>query len=537
MALPPRKILLVVTTGGFTHAAPVLDVAKVLADRGHTIEFATLNGQGHYIANYPFVSKLHLLGEGPTEQQYEEHYLRMRRWNPDYPLAGAMPSKYMFDSFWPVAYHGLKKIMDDPADRPDFIFGDFFVDAIKDMHIQYKTPIAMMFPQMPALMFPCSYIPGESGFQLPGTTTSENASMWLRIKNELVVVMGLPTILPFFRWTKNMRRQHGVKYSFPSHSKPDYLVFINSFFGLEPPRDLPPMAAAIGPILSDEYALLDEACRKFLVAHENVIYVALGTHVILSGNDTAKIITGVLQLLDDKVIDGVIWAVSKNGRQDMDRNHCFTDRQGTVHNLGDLLDGKNPSWLFPFFAPQRAVLAHESTKLFFTHGGGSSANEGVYHGKRMLTMGVFFDQVANMERLVHGGVAEPLHKFYFTPDELYTKARRVLEDKDGKYSRNSLRMQRIAHVASRRKYHAADLIEEVLYDNELRLQDGRELRPMHLQTADMRMPTYKARNWDLKAATILSMGAIGCSLGLVAKYAWRNRTIIQQAVSSVQSRA
>lgn len=37
-------------------------------------------------------------------------------------------------------------------------------------------------------------------------------------------------------------------------------------------------------------------------------------------------------------------------------------------------------------------------------------------------------------------------------------------------------------------------IEEVMYDNELRWDGGEELRPMHLQTADMRMPFWKAKN-------------------------------------------
>ncbi|OQE92989.1 hypothetical protein PENNAL_c0006G10372 [Penicillium nalgiovense] len=38
---PSRKILLVVTTGGF-HTSPVLEIGRVLAERDHQIEFATL---------------------------------------------------------------------------------------------------------------------------------------------------------------------------------------------------------------------------------------------------------------------------------------------------------------------------------------------------------------------------------------------------------------------------------------------------------------------------------------------------------------
>ncbi|PYI05190.1 hypothetical protein BO78DRAFT_295182, partial [Aspergillus sclerotiicarbonarius CBS 121057] len=59
------------------------------------------------------------------------------------------------------------------------------------------------------------------------------------------------------------------------------------------------------------------------------------------------------------------------------------------------------------------------------------------------------------------------------------------------------------------KYFGADLIEEVVYDTELRVVGGKETRPMHLQTADMRMPVYRARNWDLMAVSGLVMGLLG----------------------------
>ncbi|KAF7551414.1 hypothetical protein G7Z17_g5018 [Cylindrodendrum hubeiense] len=69
-AHPSRKILLVVTTGGFAHAAPVLEIGRTLAERGHAIEFATLDGQENWIEpdEYGFVTKIHLLGPGPTEE-------------------------------------------------------------------------------------------------------------------------------------------------------------------------------------------------------------------------------------------------------------------------------------------------------------------------------------------------------------------------------------------------------------------------------------------------------------------------------------
>ncbi|KAF5134408.1 UDP-glucuronosyltransferase 2B23 [Metarhizium anisopliae] len=538
MAEVPRTILLVVTTGGFTHAgitlrltrdlsraAPVLELGKILSARGHNIEFATLDGQENWVGGYEFVANVHLLGPGPTEEQMDSHYLRMRDWDMSRGVATTMESKFMFDSFWPQTYKRLKAIMeDDSSAKPGMIVADFFADAVKDVHFEYRVPLAVVWPQMPHLMFPCSYIPGEPGFQIEGTLTSEDASMWLRLRNEWVVIRALPQIVKLSRFTRAMRRKAGVGYDLPSPTKPDYLVLVNSFYGLEVPKDLPPLCALVGPILGDEFPPLNDATDRFLAGHGKTVYVALGTHVILTNDDTAKIVNGLLRLLAEGLVDGVIWAVGRSGRRDMDGGQTF-QHQGQTLRLGDLMDGRHPDWLFTLFAPQRAILDSDSVCLYFTHGGGSSANEGVYHGKPMLSMGIFSDQVANMTRLVGAGVAEPLNKFRFTSDELYTKARTMLRDEQGLYARNVLRLRRIARVAARRKHHAADLIEELMYDAELRFRGDRELRPMHLQTADMRMPMYKARNWDLMAAgavVVASVSGLGITLG---KMLWMHRNL------------
>ncbi|KAI2813013.1 CAZyme family GT1 [Aspergillus niger] len=507
--------------------APVLEIGRALAERGHGIQFATLEGQESWVqsAEYDFVKKVHHLGPGPTHEQLDGHYRRMQAWDISKGIGQAMESKYLFDSFWPQTYHGLKKIMNDPGTRPDMIVADFFVEAANDIHVEYKLPIAVVCPNMPSFQLPCPYIPGRPGFQLPGTMTSEDTPMWLRIMNEIFFLPDLPAIIRAEKRGKKMRNDTGVFYPPHKPSKPDYLIFVNSFFGLEIPRDLPPTAAPVGPLLSPSYPQLDDECGAFLAKHKSVLYIALGTHIILPHRDAMTIVKGVNCLKEEGLIDGVIWAMGQTCRADLDRSTSFSlgaDGPNEI-TLGALLDNKHPDWIFPFFAPQRAILDSDSTKLYFTHGGGSSANEGLYHGKPMLSMGIFSDQIANTARLVAGGVAESLSKLGFTSDELYTKAKKILKSEDGMYRRNVVRLQRIAHVAARRKYHAADLIEELMYDNELRFEDGKELRPMHLQTADMRMSAFKVKNWDLYAVSGLALSVALGSMWLAGRFAWSYR--------------
>lgn len=457
----------------------------------------------------------------------------MRSWDISKGIAGTMESKYLWDSFWPQTYHGLRAIMDNAVTRPSFLIADFFVDAVKDIRAEYDVPMAQVWPQMPFLMMPCSYIPGQPGFQLEGTLTSERASMWFRIKNELVIYSALPVIMKWMRWTKNMRLENGLTKPVPRMEKPNYLLFVNSFFGFEIPRDLPPTCAAVGPLLSDTYPPLDEECSNFLAKNSKVMYIALGTHIILTNADASKIIQGLGLLVEQGLIDAVIWSIGNSGRQELDPKTVLQWGQSSKNvTLGDILAGKEPNFLCSHFVPQRAILDHPSTKIYYTHGGGSSANEGLFHGKLMLSMGVFMDQIANTARLVDAGVAESLNKFRFTSTELYEKARKMLQDENGNYARNSLRLMRIARIASKRKQHAADLIEEHMYDGELRFQDGKELRPMHLQTADMRMPKWKAKNWDLWAVSFLWLGALGGSLIYIGQTLWLHRRGLMSLVKN-----
>ncbi|KAF7553630.1 hypothetical protein G7Z17_g3506 [Cylindrodendrum hubeiense] len=523
----PRRILLLVTTGGFTHAAPVLEIGAVLAARGHDIQFATNAGQESWVAGYPFITTVHTVGPAAPEAEMEAHYDRMRVWRTSQGLGPVMQSKYLFDSFWPDAYRKLHELCADAATRPHFIVADFFAEhAARDMLHQFGVQLACVWPQMPYGMAPSSYHPGHPGFQLDMTLTSEHASLASRFRNELVLVRALPQLLPYIGWLKRMRRATGVNYSLPVQAKPDYLVLVNSFFGLEAPKDLPPLIAAVGPILGDTYPPLDDDLSKFLETHDKTIYISLGTHICLPADEVNKVIIGIVRALDAGHINGVIWAVPRRPRSNFDPTQTFPRADGSAVSVADLLGDKHPDFRFPVFAPQRAILAHPNTALFLTHGGGSSANEALFHGVRVMVIGYFFDQLCNSARLIQAGVGLSLDKGQLAADTIADIIGQICTDADGSFARNVRRMQRIASIASRRKHLAADLIEEVMADQELRFQDGVERNPMHLQTADMRMPLWKSRNWDMWLVTLTALAAGGLAGRWMTREGWQRLPVV-----------
>lgn len=144
----------------------------------------------------------------------------------------------------------------------------------------------------------------------------------------------------------------------------------------------------------------------------------------------------------------------------------------------------------------------------------------------MLAMGVFFDQISNVPPLVASGISEALNQFRFTPEEFCQKIKLLSEDMMDYTSATAYVFSGIARAASRRKELGADLIEEVMYDTEGRFDGEKELRPMHLETADMRMSKFKAKNWDLWLVGLVTLGVLPLASITVGKWAWTEKRTI-----------
>lgn len=523
----------------FCSAAPILEICKLLHQRGHIIEFATLAEREHLVRDYPFVSKVHFLARAITAAEEEELYIRFGRWS--FSAAGTrdfIEGKKFFDGFWPETYRNLKRVVDES--RPDLVFADYQVEAAKDVSSESQTPLATMWPQMPWLMVPQKYIPGQPGMQ-QRCLTSEHATFFDRLYDETYILRAFLPFLHFLRWTTGMRRTAGVKTKLlTSAKKPNYLLLVNSFFGLEVPKDLPPLIQAVGPILSDVHLPLDVELENLYSASARIVYVAFGTHVILNFPTIRTLVQGFAAAIAATNIDSVVWALRPVAQKQIPLSSTVgpipSDPFLSNMTWGQLLMNQHSRFYFTAQAPQRAILAQPSTILFLTHAGQSSANEALFAGVPMLTMGIYGDQLPNSMRLRAAGVALSLDKSNFTAEEMSTKIGQLVQDREGRFGRNVLRMKRIANIAARRKELAADLIEEVLYDDELRFEPassqpvesmgvfgkemgsprpvdidvnrspngvrrrGRETRPMHLQTADMRISWWKRHNVDFWAA-------------------------------------
>lgn len=269
---------------------------------------------------------MYLLGPGPTEEQLEAHYQRSQKWDVTKGLGSSMEPKCLFDSFWPQTYHVLKKIMNNIAiTQPVMIIADHSVEAVKDIHVEYQLPIAVVRPNMPFLMLSCSYIPSQPCFQLEGTLTSETASMWLRINNRVGGASGSRSHPEMDELDQADTPGQQCPLSHPSPPEARLSGSGQFLFWSGGPGDLPPTCALVGPLLSSVCPRLnqDVSCQEFMDKHRSVLYISLGTLVIVSNENAVKIINGIMRLMQEQLIDGVVWAIGRNSRQDLDGNQAF----------------------------------------------------------------------------------------------------------------------------------------------------------------------------------------------------------------------
>jgi hypothetical protein len=172
---------------------------------------------------------------------------------------------------------------------------------------------------------------------------------------------------------RKRRREPGGKTTLTRQKKPDYLLLVNSFFGLEPSKDLPSLTQAVGPILAETYPQLTGKERDFPSGKQAIAYVAFGTHMFPTGEGFENILLGLNAAIAAGHLDGVIWSSKAVARKQLDLIKHLPIAGLLNLTWADMLSNKHRSWLFLEFASQRAILDHSSAVLFLTHAGPSSA--------------------------------------------------------------------------------------------------------------------------------------------------------------------
>lgn len=210
---------------------------------------------------------------------------------------------------------------------------------------------------------------------------------------------------------------------------------------------LPQRVHAVGPCFNSKDKMdVDANLRDWIDSEGQVLYVAFGT--LANGFLTAA---AVGTLIDAFYSLGsgwrVLWSLPKA-------------QQPLLQECGRSID--NARLRVEPFVRQRAVLAHPNVKVFLTHGGQTSVNEGLAAGRPLVCMPLFCDQYEMAESIYRHGLGLVFHK-----DELLDKQADRLrsfilrvdqEPSFKKMAARHARLMRIRHGCAR----AAEVLESII---------------------------------------------------------------------------
>lgn len=318
---------------------------------------------------------------------------------------------------------------------------------------------------------------------LGGQATTLHQSFMERFKNRFIETPKFVyRFLPVAKALRKVQKELNIRDSDPLGKHSNTIKLINSFWGMEHARPVGPLVEYVGPIISSSYDSLTEDLKDYMDTHDRVVYIAFGQSYAPNKEEARVLLQSLIEAYEGKYFDGFIWSIKNKSLLPT----TITTSSGRTYNIDELKD-----ILFTPWSPQFAILEHPNCKLFISHGGASSVHESLFNGVPLLLHPFASDQPHNADTLANSGVALVLDRRQHNVTDTVEKLSALLEDKDGIYASNMKTMQSLVHVRSRRKYYAADVIEEVL--GSARNKDD----IWHRRQVSQHMPWYKATNWDV----------------------------------------
>ncbi|CAG8718948.1 13571_t:CDS:2, partial [Gigaspora margarita] len=409
----PKNILATSSVGGGSHLVPLSEILKILMDRGYNV---TLVAPGNFTANSELYRSIPQIIVGETFIQNFIKYIN-EEINIDLFICDAGMNSACFDLAWQLE----KPVIGFASTSTFFSAPPYKSDPLHGCHV-----------------------------------TMENESFYDRFKCAIISPFKpLWTLMSLESELNKQRVSLGVEPYWDPRSRMNNILFlVDTFFGFELPAPTLPLQQEIGPILPDTFPNLTPELDSFLNIHPRTMYFALGTNVFTTPQNIAILLKSCLELINQNIIDGVIWATVKTNITEL---MSFSNTDFPISNI---LNNNFPHIHITKFAPQFAILSHENTKVFLSHGGASSSHESIYTATPTLVLPIMGDQFGNAEKLEVAGMALKLSKFNLTVDDIVLKIKRLLSEES--FKKNAERLSFVAKLNSKRKYRAADLIEMVM---------------------------------------------------------------------------
>ncbi|KAG0180127.1 hypothetical protein DFQ29_001189 [Apophysomyces sp. BC1021] len=369
------------------------------------------------------------------------------------------------------------------------------IDAAYTMDIPFITTMAFVDGTAP-------YTNDDMSTRFDPTTLHESFST--RFYNTFISPLYVVwNIYPELRALAKAKERAGAE---PDNGHPnarwvDSVKLINNVFGLESPRPVGPLVELIGPIIPRKYQPLTDDLKQYLDSHSRVAYVAFGQYAAPTVDSLTKILTALLENIEQGSLDGFLWATVSSTKNFPE---TVTTSSRTTYLVADMFNNVEPHARMIKWAPQYAVLHHPSTVIFVSHGGAGSMHESLFAGKRLVIFPIFIDQPGNAWTIEQKQLGSRFDRD--TPQYKMTEIiRKVALDEDGQMQSNVERYKALVQIRSKHGViRGADAVEEVAF-----LQQNGKVP--HRYEVAREMSYIKAHNIDLYVVffLILSIPLIG----------------------------
>ncbi|GES76951.1 glycosyltransferase family 1 protein [Rhizophagus clarus] len=459
------KHILVGSVGGWSNIRPLIEICKILIDRGHNITFISprpsllsLTEEDYYwLQNSSIV---HHIPSGPSfnikdipEYQKiitEENNIEMFGY-----LQNHFNSKYL-------NYFNLYKKVANEMKKVDLFFCELLLnEACIDVAWLMKKPLVTISSKLSM-----QHAPYKSDPMIGCNVNMEQETFLKRFKCAIITPVQTNYILyPYNKELNKLRKSVGIK-SLNSFEKLHNSLFLaDTFFGFEISRPTSPLYQEIGPIMADEYKTLPKELYNFITLHRRIVFINFGTQVYTTSKNNAILLQAFIEAINNRIIDGIIWTFNSTSIELFPPNITLSNNR-IVNTLNILDNNYHPSIYFTDnLKSQFSILNHKNIIIHLTHGELVSIYESLYTGTPMLLLPIAFDQFGNCEKLLKNNVGLLLSKNSLEVQDIINKIKILQTDK--KIFLNIERMKNLVIINCKRKYRAADLIDFVLYSNKL----------------------------------------------------------------------
>jgi polyene glycosyltransferase len=284
-------------------------------------------------------------------------------------------------------------------------------DAAIARNIPYVYSVPISVSEVFADRLPLSYPSPNTGLPRSLSPRQKLANLGFRLR----LLLGMLTKVPAVQFTK-ARKEAGILNATAGQSgyaDRAQAILAYSVFGMEYPFDAAPShLRMVGPVVPPlpEAVEPDPSLSAWLDEHESVVYLAFGTHMRLTATQVAAIAEAARRIGPEH---HVLWKLPKAQRALLP-----ADLPPNVR-----LEHWVPS--------QFDVLAHPHVRVYYNHGGGNSAYEGIYFGKPGLVQPFWMDCHDHAARVLDSGCGLVLsYEETISADAIVAKLRRVLEEKE-----------------------------------------------------------------------------------------------------------